>query len=86
MKRILSLLLALTVLLSVSIPALADWIPAPDGSEDEIVAVEPGDSTRHEETTWYFRVYDGMLQKRLWSLTYRKWLTDWLDVGPYPGG
>lgn len=85
MKRILSLLLALTVLLSVSIPALADWIPAPDGSEEEIVAIEPGDSTRHEETTWYYRVHNGMLQKRLWSITYGRWLTDWLDVMPYPG-
>jgi len=30
-----------------------------------------------EETEWYFRYVDGKLQKRLWSLTYAKWLTEW---------
>lgn len=85
MKRILSLLLALTVLLSVSIPAFAECIPAPDDSDEEIIAVVSSDPNRAEETAWYFRVHQGMLQKRLWSITYRKWLTDWLDVMPYPG-
>lgn len=30
-----------------------------------------------EETEWRFRVVDGRLQKRLWSITYNRWLTDW---------
>ena len=30
-----------------------------------------------EETTWFYRTVDGKLQKRLWSNTYGKWLTDW---------
>ena len=30
-----------------------------------------------EETQWYFRIVDGRLQKRLWSNTYAKWLTEW---------
>jgi len=30
-----------------------------------------------EETTWFYRYVDGKLQKRLWSNTYGKWLTDW---------
>lgn len=30
-----------------------------------------------EQTTWYFRIVDGRLQKRLWSNTYGKWLTEW---------
>lgn len=30
-----------------------------------------------EETMWYYRVVDEKLQKRLWSITYGKWLTDW---------
>ena len=30
-----------------------------------------------EKTEWRFRVIDGRGQKRLWSLTYGKWLTDW---------
>ncbi len=86
MKRLFSFFLALTIFLSVSSVALAECIEAPDGSDVEIIAVEPGESTRAEETIWYFRVLNGMVQKRLWSLTYRRWLTDWIDVGPYAGG
>lgn len=33
-----------------------------------------------EQTKWYYRVVDGKTQKRLWSLTHRKWLTDWIWV------
>lgn len=33
-----------------------------------------------EETTWYYRSVNGKLQKRLWSRTYNKWLTDWIWV------
>lgn len=83
MKRILSFVLALTLLFTVPCAALAEGLAAPDGSDVEIIAVRPGDSTRSEETAWYFRVYNGILQMRLWSLTYGRWLTDWIDVGPY---
>lgn len=34
---------------------------------------------RAEQTVWYYRTYEGKLQKRLWSITYGKWLTDWMD-------
>ncbi len=30
-----------------------------------------------EETQWYYRVVDGRVQRRLWSISYSKWLTDW---------
>jgi len=86
MKRLISLFLALTILLSVSSVALAECIEAPDGSVVEIIAAEQGESTRAEETAWYFRVFNGMVQKRLWSYTYGRWLTDWIDVCPYEGG
>ncbi len=86
MKRLISLFLALTILLSVSSVALAECFEAPDGSDVEIIAVESGESTRAEETIWYFRVLNGIVQKRLWSLTYGRWLTDWIDIGPYIGG
>ena len=33
-----------------------------------------------EQTVWYTRVYNGKLQKRLWSITWGEWLTDWIDV------
>lgn len=30
-----------------------------------------------EQTEWYYRVVDGQLQRRLWSITWGKWLTEW---------
>ena len=85
MKRLFSMLLALIMVLSISSAAFAAGLEAPDGSDVEIIAVEPGESTRAEETEWYYRVYDGMLQARLWSLTYGYWKTDWITLGPYEG-
>ena len=35
-------------------------------------------STYTEQTKWYYRTVDGKLQKRLWSITQEKWLTDWM--------
>lgn len=33
-----------------------------------------------EKTEWHYRkTSDGKWQKRLWSITYQKWLTDWID-------
>lgn len=86
MKRFFSFLLTLTILLTLSSVALAECLEAPDGSDVEIIAVEPGEQMRAEETAWYFRVLNGIVQKRLWSLTYGRWLTDWIDIGPYVGG
>lgn len=85
MKRILSLFLAFLIVLSISVPAFADGLEAPDGSDEGIIAVASGEPTRAEETTWCFRVFNGMVQKRLWSLTYGRWLTDWIDIGPWEG-
>ena len=31
------------------------------------------------ENVWYYRTYNGKRQKRLWSATEKKWLTDWID-------
>lgn len=36
-------------------------------------------SIRAEQTEWHFRIYNGKLQKRLWSITNQCWLTDWID-------
>lgn len=32
-----------------------------------------------EETVWVHRMYNGKEQKRLWSYTKGRWLTDWID-------
>lgn len=44
------------------------------------VAAEEEVAPRAEETVWYFRNYNGQLQKRLWSITEEKWLTDWMPA------
>ncbi len=30
------------------------------------------------KTQWYYRTYNGKRQRRLWSITYEKWMTDWM--------
>lgn len=45
-------------------------------------AEESSVSPRTEEKIWIQRIYNGYRQKRLWSITYNKWLTDWITIGP----
>ncbi len=33
-----------------------------------------------EETKWYYRTENGVLQRRQWSLTYGKWMSEWTNV------
>lgn len=33
---------------------------------------------RAEVTKWYYRTVDGVKEKRLWSVTYGYWITDWM--------
>jgi hypothetical protein len=37
-------------------------------------------STRAEVTKWYYRNHEGVKQKRLWSVTYGYWKTEWMPV------
>lgn len=57
-------------------------MPVYASEPDRAAAVECEDtiSPRKEVTEWKFRMKDNKLQKRLWSVTYNKWLTDWIDV------
>lgn len=87
MRRFLSLTLSLLILASFSVAAFADLSDEPNSPniiEEGTVSLESSESTRAEETEWCFRIYQGRVQMRLWSITYRKWLTDWIDVGPAP--
>lgn len=34
-------------------------------------------SPRAEKTEWKYRMVNGKGQKRLWSITYSKWFTEW---------
>ena len=77
MKRIISFLLALVLCLSLSVPALAELTETPVEQRSEYE-----EQNRVEETKWYFRVLDNyIVQKRLWSITYGYWLTDWITIG-----
>lgn len=80
MKKIVSLLLALTIVFSFSLTAFADYSDAAPCNDGEST-VEP----RAEQCEWVFRVYNGNIEKRLWSNTYGVWRTDWIIIGPYQG-
>lgn len=81
MKKIIASIGALILCLSLSSPAFADYttidIPSTVEASSEI-------QPHAEETEWVVRIYNGRVEKRLWSITYGKWLTDWIDVGPAP--
>lgn len=83
MKKLLSLLLTLVVTLSVAVPAFAAAaeLPEPPAAGAMTAPQDPA-SPNAEETQWYFRENNGRKEMRLWSITYKKWLTDWIDCGP----
>lgn len=74
------------ILLTVTIALLLSINILPVSASETIVPLAvPGNtivSPLSEETVWCNRIHNGMLQKRLWSITYGKWLTDWIDVEP----
>lgn len=41
---------------------------------------EGGAVIQSEEVCWCYEVHNGVLEMRLWSLTYGKWLTGWIPV------
>lgn len=82
MKRFLCLVLAFLMITSISVTAYADIFAVANGSGEQVSYVKVEEPTRQEETVWYFRIYMGRHQMRLWSLTYARWLTDWIDIGP----
>ena len=74
-KRIITiivLLVLLTSLLPLSVNAAALQRKETEIVEEEI--------QRAEQTQWYYRINNGVLEKRLWSVTYQRWLTDWIPV------
>lgn len=41
---------------------------------------EGGVSTQAEQFCWCYEVHNGVLEMRLWSLTYGEWVSDWIPV------
>lgn len=76
--KILSLCMVVFTLLSI-VPAVFAVEPAntlsPASVGEDVV------SPMIEETGWYYRTYNGLLQMRLWSYTEGVWLTDWITIG-----
>lgn len=80
MKRIISFLLVFVFCFSLSVMAVADY----SCESEQVSIISPvGDENRAEETTWVIRRYNGLIQRRLWSITYGIWLTDWETIGYY---
>lgn len=83
MKRFLCLFLALVMCLSAPLVAFAESpVTVDEASAENDGTGREDPPMRPEETVWYYRIYNGRYQMRLWSLTYGKWLTDWIDIGP----
>ena len=75
-RGFIAILLALIVVVSAPAPALA----AADYADPAAVNYcEESAMPLAEETMWYIRNYNGRVQKRLWSITEGRWLTDWID-------
>lgn len=75
------ILVALLIIGSILGPATA---LAAEVNETTVTASKVDESigTRAEESQWVYKIFDGWLQKRLWSNTYGYWKTDWIKVRP----
>lgn len=72
-KRILVSVVALICAVSLLVPPAQAYTPP---SNDD------GISTYSETFRWYFRTNHGVEEMRLWSITYQRWVTDWVPVNP----
>ena len=77
MKRIIcALILCISSLFSVA--AFADYSVVDVPEPINVSSVQPC----AEQTVWITRTHNGNIETRLWSITYNKWLTDWIIIGP----
>jgi len=73
-KRAVSVVIILVILFSFAVTASA---AATNSVADPISAEEQSVTPRQELTRWYFRMNNGVVEQRLWSITFGRWLTDW---------
>lgn len=79
-KKILKLMAAI-ITISCIIPSASAL--AADTPRHDFVSIQGTNSTaviQAEQTEWYYRNNNGIMEKRLWSITYGIWLTDWMPV------
>lgn len=75
MKKLVSILLTIVLCFNLSCATFAFVDYSEHMSENTEESV-----TRVEETTWYYRYNNGVYEKRLWSITEGRWLTDWIPA------
>lgn len=77
MKTIKTIIISILICMSLFGSVSAAGVQRPE-TEPQIESgtIQP----RGEETRWYYRTVDGVKQMRLWSITYGRWLTDWITV------
>lgn len=76
-KHIVSVLFGLLIMFSFVSPASRGlYISMPVNTSKE--SINEG-TTRGEEIKYYYRVYNGHLQYRIWSITYGRWITEWTN-------
>jgi hypothetical protein len=84
-KRRLTLLLTVITAFLMFAPVMSVEASTPSVPSNSTLSVPGTMSVEWEETTWYYRTYEGYYWKRQWSHTYNEWLTDWIRLAPYPG-
>ena len=77
MKKVISLALSLILFCTLVPFAHAEELEMLD-SIPEATSVADSVSTYAEQVEWIYRNNNGVIEKRLWSYTYGKWLTDWI--------
>lgn len=77
MRKLSLLIVALALCICSVTPALATNTPTLVPKD---TLTTSNVSTRAEQTEWRYQYIDGRLSKRLWSLTYNRWLTDWEPI------
>jgi len=75
-RTLVAFLFVCMMALSLAVPTMADGVV----SNEPLDAEAGGENTTDTEMTQlYFRTFNGVLQFRVWSITYARWLTDWTD-------
>lgn len=76
MKVALGLLIAAQLLAT---PAAMDATNYAESEDVVAYSVDGKEQNREEEFMWFYRTYNGVEQKRLWSITYGHWVTGWIN-------
>ena len=73
-KKLIRFVTCISIVVAIFVPMTLAAYTAPTNNCDTMV--EP----KKEETEWVMKMINGALHKRLWSITYEMWLTDWIRV------